>query len=101
MPLFPLFFLPLKAMRAGQSLHSVHLLEHWELGLTWMCGELRTSMSQRSVQPGDMPQPPPKFKVIYPSLQNVKNSHDDLLGDGCLPYSRQTHEKQTWLRKFL
>lgn len=30
----------------------------------WMCGELRTSMSQRAVQPGDMPQPPPKFKVV-------------------------------------
>lgn len=68
---------------------------------TWMCGELRTSMSQRALQPGDVLQPPPKFKVIYPSLQNVKNSHDDLLGGGCLPYSRRTHEKQTWLRKFL
>lgn len=67
----------------------------------WMCGELRTSMSQRVMQPGDMPQPPPKFKVIYPSLQNVKNSHDDLLGGGCLPYSRRTHEKQAWFRKFL
>ena len=30
----------------------------------WMCGELRTSMSQRAVLPGDMPQPPPKFKVV-------------------------------------
>lgn len=30
----------------------------------WMCGELRTSMSQRAVQPGDLPQPPPKFKVV-------------------------------------
>ncbi|XP_033609930.1 probable tyrosyl-DNA phosphodiesterase isoform X2 [Cryptotermes secundus] len=67
----------------------------------WMCGELRTSMSQRAVQPGDMPQPPPKFKVIYPSLRNVKNSHDDLLGGGCLPYSRRTHEKQAWFRNFL
>jgi hypothetical protein len=30
----------------------------------WMCRELRTSMSQRAVQPGDLPQPPPKFKVV-------------------------------------
>jgi hypothetical protein len=31
---------------------------------TWMCGELRTSMSQRALLPGDMPHPPPKFKVV-------------------------------------
>jgi hypothetical protein len=31
---------------------------------SWMCGELRNSMSQRVVQLGDMPQPPPKFRVV-------------------------------------
>ena len=30
----------------------------------WMCGELRTSMSQRALLPGDLPQPPPKFNVV-------------------------------------
>ena len=30
----------------------------------WMCGELRASMSQRALLPGDMPRPPPKFKVV-------------------------------------
>ena len=30
----------------------------------WMCGELRTSLSQRAALPGDMLQPPPKFKVV-------------------------------------
>ncbi|PSN34604.1 putative tyrosyl-DNA phosphodiesterase [Blattella germanica] len=68
---------------------------------SWMCGELRTSFSQKMLRPGDMPQPPPPFRVIYPSLRNVKNSHDDLLGGACLPYSRRTHEKQLWFRKFL
>ncbi|KAJ9581508.1 hypothetical protein L9F63_023312 [Diploptera punctata] len=68
---------------------------------SWMCGELRTSMSQKCLQPGDLPQPPPQFRVIYPSLKNVKSSHDDLLGGACLPYSRKTHEKQLWFRKFL
>ena len=30
----------------------------------WMCGELRASMSQRALLPGDLLQPPPKFKVV-------------------------------------
>jgi len=30
----------------------------------WMCGELRTSMSQRALLPGDMPHPPPNFKLV-------------------------------------
>ncbi|XP_021919130.1 probable tyrosyl-DNA phosphodiesterase isoform X2 [Zootermopsis nevadensis] len=68
---------------------------------SWMCGELRGSMSQRMMRPGDMLQPPPQFRVIYPSFRNVKNSHDDLLGGQCLPYSGRTHEKQTWFTKFL
>ena len=31
---------------------------------SWMCGELRTSMSQKSLQPGDLPQPLPQFRVV-------------------------------------
>ncbi|KAJ4441092.1 hypothetical protein ANN_10942 [Periplaneta americana] len=68
---------------------------------SWMCGELRSSMSQKVLLPGDMLQPPPPFRVIYPTLSNVKNSHEDLLGGACLPYSKRTHEKQEWFRKFL
>ena len=31
---------------------------------SWMCGELRVSMSQKAVQPGDLPQPLPHFRVV-------------------------------------
>ncbi|XP_055370935.1 probable tyrosyl-DNA phosphodiesterase isoform X2 [Condylostylus longicornis] len=43
----------------------------------------------------------PQFKFIYPSYGNVKNSHDDLLGGGCLPYSKTTNDKQPWLKNHL
>ncbi len=38
--------------------------------------------------------------VVYPSKSDVFQSHDGLLGGGCLPYSRRTHEKQIWLEKY-
>ncbi|XP_055914089.1 probable tyrosyl-DNA phosphodiesterase [Eupeodes corollae] len=43
----------------------------------------------------------PQFKMIYPSYGNVKNSHDDLLGGGCLPYGKNVDDKQPWLREYL
>ncbi|XP_055846998.1 probable tyrosyl-DNA phosphodiesterase [Episyrphus balteatus] len=43
----------------------------------------------------------PQFKMIYPSYGNVKNSHDDLLGGGCLPYGKNVDDKQPWLREHL
>lgn len=39
--------------------------------------------------------------VIYPSLQNVADSHDGLDGGGCLPYGNQFHRKKRWLNSFL
>lgn len=43
----------------------------------------------------------PPFKMIYPSYSNVKNSYDDLLGGGCLPYRRAIDVKQPWLKNYL
>ncbi|XP_063700081.1 probable tyrosyl-DNA phosphodiesterase [Culicoides brevitarsis] len=43
----------------------------------------------------------PQFKLIYPTYNNVKGSHDDMMGGGCLPYSRAVNEKQPWLRNHL
>ena len=43
----------------------------------------------------------PQFKMIYPSYNNVKNSHDNLLGDGCLPYRRANTKKQLWSKQHL
>lgn len=39
--------------------------------------------------------------VIYPSKEDVFKSYDGVFGGGCLPYSRRTHEKQTWLESLL
>lgn len=43
----------------------------------------------------------PALCLIYPSLKTVKHSHDNLLGGGCLPYSKTIHLKQPWLNGFL
>lgn len=43
----------------------------------------------------------PNIRIIYPSFNNVANSHDGLLGGGCLPYGNQVHQKQLWLNDFL
>lgn len=43
----------------------------------------------------------PQFKMIYPSYGNVSRSHDNLIGGGCLPYSKNTDDKQPWLKSYL
>lgn len=43
----------------------------------------------------------PSVKLIYPSLNNVMNSHDGVMGGGCLPYSKSANEKQPWLHEYL
>ncbi|XP_075989530.1 tyrosyl-DNA phosphodiesterase glaikit isoform X2 [Anticarsia gemmatalis] len=66
----------------------------------WLTGDFLHNFTKSR----DMPQmlsAPPELKIIYPSLQNVRQSHDDLLGGGCLPYAADAHAKQTWLNDFL
>lgn len=65
----------------------------------WMLDELRASMTLGKGT--SMIQGLPPFKVIYPSKQNVYDSFDSALGGDCLPYSMQTHSKQTWFTNFL
>ena len=40
-------------------------------------------------------------KLIYPSKRNVFRSLDGIFGGGCLPYRKNVHEKQPWLRDYL
>ncbi|KAG8230462.1 hypothetical protein J437_LFUL009951 [Ladona fulva] len=72
---------------------------------TWMCGEFRCSLSETagvSKGPSIIPNlKVPSVKVVYPSLKNVSQSYDDMLGGACLPYSMKTHVKQTWLSGYL
>lgn len=41
------------------------------------------------------------MKLMYPSLKNVTESHDGLLGGGCLPYFKNAHSRQPWLNQYL
>ncbi|XP_061515590.1 probable tyrosyl-DNA phosphodiesterase [Anopheles gambiae] len=43
----------------------------------------------------------PGFRLIYPSLANVLQSHDDICGGSCLPYSEEVHKQQKWLENYM
>ena len=43
----------------------------------------------------------PTVKLIYPSLNNVLNSHDGIAGGGCLPFDSKAYEKELWLKDYL
>ncbi|XP_063390909.1 probable tyrosyl-DNA phosphodiesterase [Cydia fagiglandana] len=66
----------------------------------WLTGDFLHHFTKIKEQPQTLSQPP-ELKLIYPSLENVKQSHDGLLGGGCLPYAAEAHFKQPWLNNFL
>lgn len=43
----------------------------------------------------------PIMKFVYPSKQDVFKSYDGVFGGGCLPYTKKTHLKQSWLENYL
>nr|XP_026499512.1 probable tyrosyl-DNA phosphodiesterase [Vanessa tameamea] len=66
----------------------------------WLTGDFLHNFTKVKNQAQTLSQPP-ELKLIYPSLENVKQSHDDLLGGGCLPYAADAHKKQLWLNDYL
>ncbi|XP_050676783.1 probable tyrosyl-DNA phosphodiesterase isoform X2 [Leptidea sinapis] len=66
----------------------------------WLTGDFLHHFTKIKDHPQALSAPPP-IKLIYPSLENVRASHDGLLGGGCLPYAAAAHSKQTWLTQFL
>ena len=56
----------------------------------WMVNELANSLAPNHKD----------VQVIYPSKKNVFRSLDGVFGGGCLPYRRQVHAKQVWLRHY-
>ncbi|XP_058463554.1 probable tyrosyl-DNA phosphodiesterase isoform X2 [Malaya genurostris] len=66
---------------------------------SWVLSELMASFRRDSVPIGL--RRIPAFKMIFPSFSNVRNSHDNLLGGGCLPYMKATNDKQLWLKDHL
>ncbi|XP_053680169.1 probable tyrosyl-DNA phosphodiesterase [Anopheles nili] len=66
---------------------------------SWVLAEIMASFRKDSTAVGIRRLP--GFRMIYPSYSNVRQSHDGLLGGGCLPYVRNTHVKQEWLKDYL
>lgn len=65
----------------------------------YLTGEIASSF-QRDSTPTRLRRVP-KVKFVYPSLNNVLSSHDEMAGGGCLPYNGSTHDKQRWLNEHL
>lgn len=66
---------------------------------TWIMSDIVSSFMKDTQRAGLRSLPP--FKMIYPSFANVKRSHDDLLGGGCLPYRKAIDDKQPWFKSHL
>ncbi|CAH1641988.1 unnamed protein product [Spodoptera littoralis] len=66
----------------------------------WLTGDFLHNFTKIKNQ-SQLLSSPPELKIIYPSLENVRQSHDNLLGGGCLPYAGDVHAKQPWLNNFL
>ncbi|XP_053689936.1 probable tyrosyl-DNA phosphodiesterase [Sabethes cyaneus] len=66
---------------------------------SWVLSEVMASFRRDSTPIGL--RRVPAFKMIFPSFSNVRSSHDHLLGGGCLPYMKATHDKQLWLKEHL
>jgi tyrosyl-DNA phosphodiesterase 1 len=65
----------------------------------YLTGEVLRSFKMNSGPVGV--QASPTIKLIYPSLANVQNSHDGILGGGCLPYHQAAQNRQPWLNQHL
>ncbi|XP_034668387.1 probable tyrosyl-DNA phosphodiesterase [Drosophila subobscura] len=66
----------------------------------WIQQDFVNSLRKDSSPGGKLRQMPP-FKMIYPSFNNVSGSHDGMIGGGCLPYGKNTNDKQPWLKGHL
>lgn len=43
----------------------------------------------------------PEIRIVYPTMRNVQNCYGGVPGADCLPYRRQAHEGQLWLKNHL
>lgn len=66
---------------------------------SYLCGEIANSFRKDSTPPGI--RRVPQVKVIYPTLNNVLNSHDGIMGGGCLPFGADAYERELWLKDYL
>lgn len=66
---------------------------------SWLIGEFTNSLRRDSKAMGQ--RKIPEFRLIYPSLKNVLDSHTGLEGGSWYPYSDQLHQRQTWLESHM
>uniref|UniRef100_A0A8C5RQ64 Tyrosyl-DNA phosphodiesterase 1 n=2 Tax=Laticauda laticaudata TaxID=8630 RepID=A0A8C5RQ64_LATLA len=65
----------------------------------WLCSEFRESLGSLG---SNLKNPPNQIPIhlIYPSVENVRQSLEGYPAGGSLPYSMQTAQKQLWLHSY-
>ncbi|ETE70437.1 Tyrosyl-DNA phosphodiesterase 1, partial [Ophiophagus hannah] len=65
----------------------------------WLCSEFRESLGSSG---SNLKNPPNQIPIhlIYPSVENVRQSLEGYPAGGSLPYSIQTAQKQLWLHSY-
>lgn len=66
----------------------------------WLRSTLLRSLSAHN-QSQLVSNPSATLSIVYPSVDNVMNGYFGPESGGCLPYSKQTNEKQRWLQTYL
>ncbi|EDV29188.1 uncharacterized protein TRIADDRAFT_19546 [Trichoplax adhaerens] len=68
----------------------------------WLYSEFRTSLSSTSTtRLSQLGERKADVKLIFPSVENVRNCLEGYKGGSCLPYNRGTANKQPWLNSLL
>jgi len=65
----------------------------------WLCGELLTSLAACKGNVG--PRKMPHFKLVFPSVDDVRCSLEGYPAGGSIPYQKATADKQPWLADFM
>lgn len=64
----------------------------------WLMSEFVESLSASTYCDAEIDDNPIPFSLIYPSKYNVLDSWNGPLDGFCLPYNKELHKKQLWLR---
>uniref|UniRef100_A0A8C8S910 Tyrosyl-DNA phosphodiesterase 1 n=1 Tax=Pelusios castaneus TaxID=367368 RepID=A0A8C8S910_9SAUR len=66
----------------------------------WLCSEFQESMATLGSSVKTLAKPDVPIQLIYPTVDNVRQSLEGYPAGGSLPYSIQTAQKQLWLHSY-
>ncbi|KAF6020566.1 TDP1 [Bugula neritina] len=66
---------------------------------SWLRGEFMQSLSM--TKGGTLSAPLPDLKLVFPTVENVRNSLEGYQAGGSLPFSQQTYDQQRYIKSFM